>query len=455
MNSEKKSVLILGGGLAGLTAAKRLTDKGFRVKVLEKREIFGGKVSAWKDDEGDWIESGTHCFFGAYSVLYDLMKEIKTDHAVVWKEHQLTYTLAGGEHFTFNTWDLPSPLHLLPAIVKNGYFSFGEMAAFAKSLIPLALKKEKYAPTQDHLTFTAWAHEKKFGNRLLEKMFRPMALALKFIPPEEISAKIILDVTETFYRIPDASRMGFLKGSPQEYLTQPLIDYSASKGAIFKNRTVVEELLFDGTEINGVQLRNGEILTADYYLCALPIHNLNKVLPDALKKHDPFFGNLGKLEGVPVISVQIWYDREITDADNVLFSPDGVIPVYANLARTTPDYCTLRGELFSGKTRFEFCVAPAKDLMALPKEEIIRLVDQSVRNCFPDTSRGAKILKSTLVKIPQSVYAPLPNMEQYRPSQKTPLRNLFLAGGFSRQLYYDSMGGAVMSANLAVDGMVN
>ncbi|MEI7824649.1 MAG: FAD-dependent oxidoreductase [Chlorobiaceae bacterium] len=455
MSSEKKSVLILGGGLAGLTAAKRLTDKGFQVKVLEKREIFGGKVSAWKDEEGDWIESGTHCFFGAYSVLYDLMKEIKTDHAVVWKEHQLTYTLADGKRFTFNTWDLPSPLHLLPAIVKNGYFSFGEMAAFAKSLIPLALKKEKYPPTQDHLTFAEWAHEKKFGNRLLDKMFRPMALALKFIPPEEISAKIILDVTETFYRLPDASRMGFLIGSPQEYLTQPLIDYSASKGAIFKNRTVVEELLFDGTEINGVQLRNGEILTADYYLCALPIHNLKKVLPDSLKQHDPFFGNLDKLEGVPVISAQIWYDKEITTADNVLFSPDGIIPVYANLARTTPDYCTLRGEPFNGKTRFEFCVAPAKELMGLSKEEIIRLVDQSVQNCYPETSRGAKILKSTLVKIPQSVYAPLPNMEQYRPRQKTPLRNLFLAGGFTQQLYYDSMGGAVMSANLAVDGMVN
>ncbi len=455
MSSEKKSVLILGGGLAGLTAAKRLTDKGFQVKVLEKREIFGGKVSAWKDEEGDWIESGTHCFFGAYSVLYDLMKEIKTDHAVVWKEHQLTYTLEGGKRFTFKTWDLPSPLHLLPAIVKNGYFTFGEMAAFAKSLIPLALKKEKYAPTQDHLSFTEWAKEKKFGNRLLEKMFRPMALALKFIPPEEISAKIILDVTETFYRIPDASRMGFLKGSPQEYLTQPLIDYSASKGAIFKNRTVVEELLFDGTEINGVQLRNGEILTADYYLCALPIHNLKKVLPDSLKRQHPFFGNLDHLEGVPVISVQIWYDREITSADNVLFSPDGVIPVYANLARTTPDYATLRGEPFNGKTRFEFCVAPAKELIALTKEEIIRLVDQSVRNCYPETSRGAKIIKSTLVKIPQSVYAPLPKMEQFRPTQKTPLRNLFLAGGFSRQLYYDSMGGAVMSANLAVDGIVH
>ena len=45
-------------------------------------------------------------------------------------------------------------------------------------------------------------------------------------------------------------------------------------------------------------------------------------------------------------------------------------------------------------------------------------------------------------------------MEQYRPTQITPVPNLFLAGGFSQQLYYDSMGGAVMSANLAVDGIV-
>jgi len=189
-------------------------------------------------------------------------------------------------------------------------------------------------------------------------MFRPMSLALKFIPPEEISAKIILDVTETFYRIPDASRMGFLKGAPSEYLHKPLVDYSTSRGAEFRRDAAVEELLYEGGEIKGVLLKNGEILTADYYLSALPIHNLNRVLPDSLKEHDRFFKVLEHLEGVPVISVQMWYDREITPADNVLFSPDGVIPVYANLARTTPEYQTLRGEPFIGKSRMEFCVCP-------------------------------------------------------------------------------------------------
>ncbi len=454
MNGDKKKVLIIGGGLAGLTAAKRLVDRGFQVRLLEKRPIYGGKVSAWKDQEGDWVESGTHCFFGAYDVLYDLMKEIGTYDAVLWKEHRLTYTLDGGHRFTFDTWDLPSPLHLLPAIVKNGYFTFGEMASFSKSLIPLALRKDKYPPTQDHLTFAQWAEQRKFGKRLMDKMFRPMALALKFIPPEVISAKIILDVTETFYRIPESSCMGFLKGSPQEYLHQPLIDYSTKRGAQFQTESTVDELLFDGRKIQGVQLRTGEILDADYYLSALPIHNLRKIMPASLKRHDSFFSNLEHLEGVPVISVQIWYDQEISSTDNVLFSPDGVIPVYANLARTTPDYRTLRGEAFEGRTRFEFCVAPARDLMGLTNDEIVQRVDRSVRANFPKESQGAKILKSTVVRIPQSVYAPLPGMEQYRPTQVTPVPNLFLAGGFSQQLFYDSMGGAVMSANLAVDGIV-
>ncbi len=451
VQGNKKSVVILGGGLAGLTAAKRLTDQGFSVKLFEKRSIYGGKVSSWKDEEGDWIESGTHCFFGAYDVLYDLMREINVYDSVLWKDHKLTYTLSEGNSFTFNTWDLPSPLHLLPAIVKNGYFTFGEMLSFSKSLIPLALKKDKYPPTQDHLTFTEWAKQHNFGDRLLDKMFRPMALALKFIPPEKISAKIILDVTEVFYRIPDASCMGFLKGAPQEHFIGPLQEYSKAKGAEFFPGTTVEQLLYEGGAVKGVRLANGEVFSADYYLSALPVHNLNAVLPESMKKDWKFFGELEKLEGVPVISVQIWYDRKITPEDNVLFSPDGVIPVYADLANTTPDYKMLRGKPHEGKSRFEFCVAPAGELMALSKEEIIDRVDRSVRSCYPEASKGAKILKSTLVKIPQSVYAPLPNMEQYRPTQKTPVPNLFIAGGFTQQLYYDSMGGAVMSANLASD----
>jgi len=102
-------VLILGGGLAGLAAAKRLVDNGFQVELLEKRNILGGKVSSWKDAEGDWIETGLHCFFGAYREIYELMKELGTYQYILWKKHELTYTLSKGERLCSALGNCPAP----------------------------------------------------------------------------------------------------------------------------------------------------------------------------------------------------------------------------------------------------------------------------------------------------------------------------------------------------------
>lgn len=57
---QKKKVAIIGGGLAGLATAKYLADAGHEPTVYEARAILGGKVSAWQDKDGDWIETGLH-----------------------------------------------------------------------------------------------------------------------------------------------------------------------------------------------------------------------------------------------------------------------------------------------------------------------------------------------------------------------------------------------------------
>ena len=61
-----KKVIIVGGGLAGLSCAKYVADAGHVPIVLERGKVLGGKVSAWQDKDGDWIETGLHIFFGAY-----------------------------------------------------------------------------------------------------------------------------------------------------------------------------------------------------------------------------------------------------------------------------------------------------------------------------------------------------------------------------------------------------
>jgi 15-cis-phytoene desaturase len=444
-----QSVIVIGGGLAGLTAAKYLVDADYKLTLLEKRPILGGKVSAWKDADGDWIESGLHVFFGAYEEIYTLMKELGIYQNVLWKKHTLLYTLKDGERFSFETINLPSPFHLLPAAFKNKYFTLKERLTLVKALGPMLFGTAKYYTKMDKYTYEEWHTRWGISPRMLKKMFLPMSLALKFLPPSELSAKVVLDVTGIFLRKNSASRMGFLNGSPNDKLTIPIANYVRNKGGEIRTNAKVShlEMSADNQKIEAVVLENGEHLVADQFLTALPIHNLNKILPEKLYEQE-FFANLKQIKGVPVISVQLWIDRQVSYIDNVLFSPDGPIPVYADMGNTNPEYQC------EGKSRFHVCVAPAKDLMSKSDGEVINLVWESLRACFPESSRDAKVIKSTIVRIPNSVYYPGKNIDHLRPTQQTPISNLVLGGGYTQQRFYDSMEGAVQSGKLAAQVLI-
>jgi 15-cis-phytoene desaturase len=78
-SGQKKKVAIIGGGLSGLSCAKYLADAGHEPVVYEARDVLGGKVSAWQDEDGDWIETGLHIFFGAYpNMMVCLFQSIPT-----------------------------------------------------------------------------------------------------------------------------------------------------------------------------------------------------------------------------------------------------------------------------------------------------------------------------------------------------------------------------------------
>jgi len=444
-----RRVLIVGGGLAGLAAAKTLVDAGVPVTLLESRPILGGKVSSWRDADGDWIESGLHVFFGAYVEIFDLMRELDIYDHILWKEHVLTYTLDGGERFAFQTWDLPSPLHLLPAIAGNRYFTLAEKLMLARAMPKMLFSGEDYYRQQDNITYEEWHLKNGISERMLQKMYLPMALALKFVPPAEISAKIVLDVTAMFLRQDRASRMGFLDGSPEERLIAPLAEHIRHKGGVIRTNAKVRELQCHATGlVAGVRLANGEEIAADRVILALPIHQLNRLIPASWRR-DPYFERLGRFEGVPVMTVQLWLDRQVTHVDNILFSPDGIIPVYADLGNTTPGYAC------GGRSRIEAVVAPARDLLDWDDQAIVNRVWCDVQRLFPQTTSGAHIRKSSVVRIPQSVYWPKPGLDTLRPTQRTPIANLYLAGGYTIQRFYDSMEGAVSSGQRAAEALLS
>ncbi len=458
-SKQHKRVIVGGAGLAGLTAAKRLIDAGYQVDVLEKRDVLGGKWSSWQDADGEWIETGLHVFFGAYDEIFTLMRELDIYDRILWKDHVLTYTLNEGERFDFRTAKLPSPLHLMPTLIENRYFNWPQKLSLARNLYPMLFGSTDYYAEMDNMSYQQWHQGHGISDKLLKKMFLPLSLALKFVAPKDISAKIVLDVSGIFLRVNGASRMGFLKGSPETHLIGPMAKYITDRGGrVLTNRKILSIETDEQGHISGlcVQHNNGqpELMTADDYVMALPIHNLKRLIPERWKA-DPYFDGLMQIEGVPVVSVHLWADRQISYVDNILFSPDGVIPVYADMANTTPEYRTSgNGTMASRKSRFQFVVAPAHDLINQDDEAIIDVVLDSVQRNFPETAKDAHIEKYKVVRVPQSVYWPKPGTDKYRVPQKSPIDSLYLAGGYTIQRFYDSMEGAVRSGNRAAGALL-
>jgi zeta-carotene desaturase len=92
----------------------------------------------------------------------------------------------------------------------------------------------------------------------------------------------------------------------------------------------------------------------------------------------------------------------------------------------------------------------------IPKrsEEIVAHTDEQVRQLFP-SARGLRLVWSNVVKLAQSLYREAPGMEPYRPDQRTPVPNFYLAGSYTRQDYIDSMEGATMSGRMAAAAILD
>ena len=105
-------VAIAGAGLAGLSCAKYLADAGHTPIVVEARDVLGGKVAAWKDEDGDWYETGLHIFFGAYPNMLQLFKELNIEDRLQWKSHSMIFNQQDepGTYSRFDFPDLPAPV---------------------------------------------------------------------------------------------------------------------------------------------------------------------------------------------------------------------------------------------------------------------------------------------------------------------------------------------------------
>ena len=451
-------VAIAGAGLAGLSCAKYLSDAGHTPVVVEARNVLGGKVAAWQDEDGDWYETGLHIFFGAYPNMLQLFKELNIEERLQWKSHSMIFNQkeVPGTYSRFDFPDLPAPINGVAAILgNNDMLSWPEKISFGLGLVPAMLRGQGYVEECDKYSWTEWLKLHNIPERVNDEVFLAMSKALNFIDPDEISSTVVLTALNRFLQEKNGSKMAFLDGNPPERLCQPMVEHIESKGGEVHLESPLREIELNadgsvaGFRIGGVAGKEAYTLTADAYVSALPVDPFKLLLPEPWKQM-PFFSKLDGLRGVPVINIHLWFDRKLTDIDHLLFSRSPLLSVYADMSNTCREYEDAE------RSMLELVFAPAKDWIGRPDEEIVAATMKELERLFPQhfgSENPAVLRKSKVVKTPLSVYKTVPNCQPLRPTQKTPVPNFFMAGDYTLQRYLASMEGAVLSGKLCAEAV--
>ena len=460
---EKKKVVIVGGGLSGLACAKYLVDAGHEPIVLEGRDVLGGKVSAWKDKDGDWIETGLHIFFGAYPNMMNLFAELDIEDRLQWKVHKMIFAMQElpGEFTTFDfVKGIPAPLNFGLAILLNQkMLTLGEKLQTAPPLIPMLIEGQDFIDDQDELSVLDFMRKYGMPDRINDEVFISMAKALDFIDPDKLSMTVVLTAMNRFLNETDGLQMAFLDGNQPDRLCAPMVDHvKAGGGDVRMKQRVKEFVLNDDGSVKCLKMVSGEEIVADEYVSAVPVDIMKRMMPKQWSTM-PFFHQIQELEGIPVINIHLWFDRKLKNVDHLCFSRSPLLSVYADMSTTCKEYYD------EEKSMLELVFAPCSPLaggntnwIAKSNQEIVDATMVELERLFPleigpksPDGVGAKLLKHAVVKTPRSVYAAIPGRNKYRPSQATPISNFTLAGDWTSQKFLGSMEGAVLAGKLAAE----
>ena len=461
--TEKKRVAIVGGGLSGLACAKYLAESGHEPIVLEARDVLGGKVSAWQDKDGDWIETGLHIFFGAYPNMMNLFNELKIEDRLQWKVHKMIFAMQElpGEFTSFDfIKGIPAPFNFGLAILMNQkMLSLPEKLQTAPPLLPMLIEGQDFIDKQDELSVQDFMRKYGMPERINEEVFISMAKALDFIDPDKLSMTVVLTAMNRFLNETDGLQMAFLDGNQPDRLCAPMVDSIEKNGGSVKTKQRLKEFVLneDGS-VKHLAMANGDIIEADEYISAMPVDVIKRMMPKPWAEM-PHFAQLKELEGIPVINIHLWFDRKLKNVDHLCFSRSPLLSVYADMSTTCKEYYD------EEKSMLELVFAPCSPIaggktnwIAKSNQEIVDATMLELERLFPleigpksPDGVGAKLLKHAVVKTPRSVYAAIPGRNKFRPSQETPIKNFTLAGDYTSQKFLGSMEGAVLGGKLAAE----
>jgi uncharacterized protein with NAD-binding domain and iron-sulfur cluster len=320
---DTPSVAVLGGGIAGLTAAHELAERDYEVTVYEANDRVGGKARSMPVEagaaEGLLGEHGFRFFPAYYRNVVDTMERTPVgdrtaaDHLVPTSE-----TLVAGvdaANVTASTEQPSSPREWLDALqpqIAGGEVPRRELAHFMSRLAVLLTSCDERRENEfEHVSWWEFIDADEMSPAY-RKHLAQSTQALVALRPEKGSARTVgaIYLQLLFGQLdPNAPAERVLDGPTSEVWLDPWADYLREQGVAIELDSAVSAIESDGHRVTGAVV-NGETVTADYYVAALPVDVLPRLVTNDLRRAAPSLAGVERIETAWMNGVQFYLDRD-------------------------------------------------------------------------------------------------------------------------------------------------
>ncbi|WP_329173390.1 hydroxysqualene dehydroxylase HpnE [Streptomyces sp. NBC_01477] len=432
-----RSAVVVGGGLAGITAALRLADAGMRVTLAEARPRLGGLAFSFKRGELT-VDNGQHVFLRCCTAYQWFLDRIDARDLVTLQDRLDVPVVDAntGRTGRLTRAALPVPLHLAASLARYPHLSLRERASVGRAALALR-GLDLTDPALDDIDFGSWLARRGQSARTIEALWDLVGVATLNATAAHSSLGLAAMVFKTgLLTDPGAADIG--------WASAPLGDLHDGRGRRALDTAGVRTLL--RTRISGIEreadggwqvsLETGpgraEQLTADVVVLAVPQREAHALLPSGAVQHPEKLLQIGT---APILNVHVIYDRQVLRQP---FLAALGSPVQWVFDRTESSGLTGGGQYVAVSQ------SAVEDEIDLPVAELRDRYLPELERVLP-AARGAGVRDVFVTRERTATFAPTPGVGALRPGPVTRAPGLFLAGAWTATGWPATMESAVRS----------
>lgn len=429
-----RRVAVIGGGLAGITAALECSRAGTSVTLLESRGRLGGAAYSFTR-EGIRADNGQHVFLRCCTAYRELLEQIEASHLVTLQPRLDIPVLGpGGKRASLRRSDLPAPLHLAPALGRYGFLTAAERFSVARAMA--ALNRIDFEdPAADERSFGDWLRAHRQSARAVDAIWGLIVRPTLNLEPADASLAQAAQVFQVgLLRDRTAGDIGYARAPLSEIHDVAARRTLVGHGVEVRLRHGATTIL-PADDSFRIEISGAPTLSADVVVVAVPPDRAGRLLPASAAVDRARLARLGRS---PIVNVHVVYDRRVME-----------LPFAAGVG-TPLQYVFDRTET-SGIDAGQYLVvslSAADAELEMAVEELHDRYLPALAELFP-AAAGAGVETFFVTREHSATFRAAPGTRALRPAAETPLPGLVLAGSWTDTGWPATMEGAVRSGRTA------